>query len=71
MISCGKSRMRRLVLGARIFAIVPESPGAKPPSAKKSRNPKPKMLGTKMAFPGLKDPKQIDDIVAYLEQLRF
>jgi cytochrome c len=24
--------------------------------------------GTKMAFPGLKDPKQIDDIVAYLKQ---
>jgi cytochrome c len=27
------------------------------------------MLGTKMAFPSLKDPKQIDDIVAYLKQL--
>jgi cytochrome c len=25
-------------------------------------------IGTKMAFPGLKDPKQIDDIVAYLKQ---
>jgi cytochrome c len=23
------------------------------------------VLGTKMAFPGLKDPKQVDDIVAY------
>jgi cytochrome c len=27
-----------------------------------------KIPGTKMAFPGLKDPKQIDDIVAYLKQ---
>jgi cytochrome c len=26
------------------------------------------MRGTKMAFPGLKDPKQIDEIVAYLKQ---
>jgi cytochrome c len=32
------------------------------------RDPKAKIPGTKMAFPGLKDPKQIDDIVAYLKQ---
>ena len=32
------------------------------------RDPKAKIPGTKMIFPGLKDPKQIDDIVAYLKQ---
>ena len=32
------------------------------------RDPKAKIPGTKMLFPGLKDPKQIDDIVAYLKQ---
>ena len=32
------------------------------------KDPKAKIPGTKMAFPGLKDPKQIDDIVAYLKQ---
>jgi cytochrome c len=33
------------------------------------KNPQGKIPGTKMTFPGLKDPKQIDDIVAYLKQL--
>jgi cytochrome c len=32
------------------------------------KDPRAKMPGTKMVFPGLKDPKQIDDIVAYLKQ---
>ena len=32
------------------------------------KDPKAKVPGTKMVFPGLKDPKQIDDIVAYLKQ---
>jgi len=32
------------------------------------QNPQAKVPGTKMTFPGLKDPKQIDDIVAYLKQ---
>jgi cytochrome c len=32
------------------------------------RDPKAKIPGTKMIFPGLKDPKQIDDVVAYLKQ---
>jgi cytochrome c len=32
------------------------------------KNPQAKIPGTKMTFPGLKDPKQIDDIVAYLKQ---
>jgi cytochrome c len=32
------------------------------------RDPKAKIPGTKMVFPGLKDPKQIDDVVAYLKQ---
>ena len=32
------------------------------------RDPKAKIPGTKMTFAGLKDPKQIDDIVAYLKQ---
>jgi cytochrome c len=32
------------------------------------KDPKAKIPGTKMAFPGLKDPKQIDDVVAYLKQ---
>jgi cytochrome c len=32
------------------------------------KDPKAKIPGTKMAFAGLKDPKQIDDIVAYLKQ---
>ena len=32
------------------------------------RDPRAKIPGTKMTFPGLKDPKQIDDIVAYLKQ---
>jgi cytochrome c len=32
------------------------------------KNPKAKIPGTKMTFPGLKDAKQIDDVVAYLKQ---
>ena len=32
------------------------------------KDPKAKVPGTKMIFPGLKDPKQIDDVVAYLKQ---
>jgi cytochrome c len=32
------------------------------------KDPRTKIPGTKMAFAGLKDPKQIDDIVAYLKQ---
>lgn len=32
------------------------------------KDPKAKIPGTKMVFPGLKNPKQIDDIVAYLKQ---
>lgn len=32
------------------------------------KDPKAKIPGTKMTFPGLKDTKQIDDIVAYLKQ---
>jgi cytochrome c len=32
------------------------------------KDPKARIPGTKMIFPGLKDPKQIDDIVAYLKQ---
>jgi cytochrome c len=32
------------------------------------KDPRAKIPGTKMAFPGLKDPKQIDDVVAYLKQ---
>jgi len=32
------------------------------------KDPKAKIPGTKMVFPGLKDPKQIDDVVAYLKQ---
>jgi cytochrome c len=32
------------------------------------KDPKAKVPGTKMTFPGLKDPKQIDDIVAYLKR---
>ena len=32
------------------------------------KDPKAKIPGTKMNFPGLKDPKQIDDVVAYLKQ---
>jgi cytochrome c len=32
------------------------------------KDPKAKIPGTKMIFPGLKDPKQVDDIVAYLKQ---
>ena len=32
------------------------------------RDPKAKIPGTKMIFRGLKDPKQIEDIVAYLKQ---
>jgi cytochrome c len=32
------------------------------------RDPKAKIPGTKMAFSGLKNPKQIDDVVAYLKQ---
>src|ERR1700737_76776 len=32
------------------------------------KDPRAKIPGTKMAFAGLKDPKQIDDIVAYLKQ---
>jgi cytochrome c len=32
------------------------------------KNPKAKIPGTKMVFPGLKDPKQIDDIIAFLKQ---
>ena len=32
------------------------------------KDPKAKIPGTKMVFPGLKDPKQVEDIVAYLKQ---
>ena len=32
------------------------------------RDPRAKIPGTKMIFPGLKNPKQIDDIIAYLKQ---
>ena len=32
------------------------------------KDPKAKVPGTKMAFSGLKDPKQIDDLAAYLKQ---
>ncbi|MET4636672.1 c-type cytochrome [Kaistia defluvii] len=32
------------------------------------QNPKGKIPGTKMTFPGLKNPKDIDNIVAYLKQ---
>lgn len=32
------------------------------------KDPKAKMPGTKMVFPGLKNPKQVDDIIAYLKQ---
>jgi cytochrome c len=32
------------------------------------KDPKAKIPGTKMTFPGLKDPKQIDDIIAFLQQ---
>lgn len=32
------------------------------------KDPRAKIPGTKMTFPGLKDPKQVDDIVAYLKQ---
>ena len=32
------------------------------------KDPKAKIPGTKMIFPGLKDPKQIDDVVAFLKQ---
>ena len=47
---------------------IPESPGMKQLSANTSRIRRAKIPGTKMTFPGLKDPKQIDDIVAYLKQ---
>ena len=33
------------------------------------KDPKAKIPGTKMAFPGLKNPKQVDDVVAYLKQI--
>ena len=32
------------------------------------KDPKAKIPGTKMVFPGLKDPKQIEDVLAYLKQ---
>ena len=32
------------------------------------KDPKARIPGTKMAFAGLKDPKQVDDIVAFLKQ---
>lgn len=32
------------------------------------KDPKAKIPGTKMVFPGLKDPKQVEDIIAYLKQ---
>lgn len=32
------------------------------------KNPRGKIPGTKMTFPGLKDPKQIEDLIAYLKQ---
>lgn len=32
------------------------------------KDPKAKIPGTKMVYPGLKNPKQIDDIIAYLKQ---
>lgn len=32
------------------------------------KDPRGRIPGTKMTFPGLKDPKQIEDIIAYLKQ---
>jgi cytochrome c len=32
------------------------------------KDPRAKIPGTKMVFPGLKDPKQIEDIIAFLKQ---
>jgi cytochrome c len=32
------------------------------------KDPKARVPGTKMTFPGLKDPKQIEDLLAYLKQ---
>lgn len=32
------------------------------------KDPKAKIPGTKMIFPGLKDPKQVEDVIAYLKQ---
>ena len=32
------------------------------------KDPRAKIPGTKMVFPGLKNPKQVDDIIAYLKQ---
>lgn len=32
------------------------------------KDPRAKIPGTKMVFAGLKDPKQIDDLIAYLKQ---
>ena len=32
------------------------------------KDPKAKVPGTKMIFPGLKDDKRIDDLIAYLKQ---
>jgi cytochrome c len=32
------------------------------------KDPRAKIPGTKMVFPGLKDPKQVEDIIAYLKQ---
>jgi cytochrome c len=32
------------------------------------KDPKAKIPGTKMIFPGVKDPKQVDDLVVYLKQ---
>jgi cytochrome c len=32
------------------------------------KDPRAKIPGTKMVFPGLKDPKQVDDVIAFLKQ---
>jgi len=32
------------------------------------KDPKAKVLGTKMTFPGVKDEAKIDDLIAYLKQ---
>ena len=62
-----------LMLGAGIFATVSANKNSgiawdEATFREYIKDPKAKIPGTKMTFPGLKDPKQIDDIVAYLKQ---